>query len=314
LNALEPADDFEPDALASHLEETQFVEILYDDLFQQFAARMLQQSEQLITGLRSAGLGRLATLFTTDAQEANFVRDNIFDVLIYRAMREHRLMTRKHVALQIANVLRAHIGEDVEYSIIAHSLGTAVMHDALQEMATESGSPFQFGLFSFANLVMIANTSAVLRNDFDPRESFIRPFVRPMDPGYVTRYWNISHKFDPVAQIGSYERFMKGQSLKRFTFTTIEHFQSASIHSIIHYLNDPAVHIRLFQAVYGDRLVPETYVAAISTLRPGMSLATAAIDELKTRLAAAFLPPAVPAPADRSMDFITLAKLLPEVV
>jgi hypothetical protein len=315
LGALEADDGFDPDPLQEALEETVFEELLYDDLFQQAAAVMLEREAAFIEGLKFAGLNKLAKIFTTDASEAQFLRDNIFDILIYRAMREHRLMTRKHVGLQILRAVQKHGRDDVEYSVIAHSMGTAVIHDTLQEVATESGSPLRHGLtFEIRNLVMIANTSALLRNDFDPRESLIRPFVGPHDPGYVGHYWNFSHKYDPVAQIYSYEKYMKGQPSKRYTYRTVSHFQARNIHGLTHYLGDPQVYGRLFSAVYGKKLVPDTYVTALSRQEPPKSMAAAGRERLVELIEPFLETPETPDPDSRSSGLIAIAKLLPEVL
>ena len=315
LNALEEDDGFERAPLVAELKNTTFVEVLYDDIYQQFVAVMLEREGAFIEALQFAGLKSLAKLFTTDSAEKSAVRDNIFDILVYRAMREHRLMTRKHVALQMMKAVRELGTDEVEYSVVAHSMGTAVMHDTLQEMATESGSPLRHGFaFSFKNLAMVANTSALLRNDFDPRESLVRPFIAVNDPGYVTSYLNFSHKFDPVAQIYSYEGYMKGQPAKRYTYATISHIQEKNIHALLHYLNDPGVYIRLFNAIYGKKLVPDAYVKAVAMQAPGKTLKQEAADALIGKITLAIQPAGPPDPDERSAGLIAIAKLLPEVV
>ena len=312
---LEADDDFDPEPLAEEVDATVFHELWYDDLYQTFVKVMLQREADFIAALKFAGLTRLAKIFTTDADEENFVRDNIFDVLLYRVMPEHRLMTRNKLAIAIMSAVLQHGIDDVEYTLVAHSLGTAVAHDTLQELATQSGSPLRLGLtFSFRNLMMLANTSALLRNDFDPRESLVRPFVAPSDPGYVRFYWNFAHRWDPVAQIYSYEGYMKGQPSKRYTYTTISHFQGANIHAMSHYLNDPAVHMRMFAGIYGKDLLPDAYVKAMVQEVPNKKLSNAATDALIAKIQPAIEPPGFPDPDQRSAGLIAIAKLLPEVL
>lgn len=313
LGALEADEDFDPEPLLQALEQTVFIEITYDDIYRRSVNVMLQRDADLIAGLRVAGLNRLATLLTTDADEAHFVRDNIFDVLVYRAMREHRAMTRKHVLQQIHRAVDEHGTDELEYSVVAHSMGTAVAHDALHEMATEPGSPLRHGLtFAIKNLVMIANTSALLRSDYDPAQSLVRPFIGPNDPGYVNYYWNFSHRYDPVAQIYSYQRYMKDHSPKRFTFATIDHVQAKNIHALTHYLNDPGVHMRLFSAVYGRSLLPDAYRDARASLVPRNSLSATVRDALVARIEAD-LHPVSPDPDERSAGLIVIARHLREI-
>ena len=315
VKGLEADGEFDPDPLIDELENTVFHELWYDDLYQKFVEIMLEREQEFIGALKFAGLTKLAKVFTTDSEDEDFVRDNIFDILLYRVMPEHRLMTRKKLALEMMGKVLEHGIDDVQYTLIAHSLGTAVAHDTLHEMATENGSPLKLGLtFSFRNLIMLANTSALLRNDFDPRESLIRPFIAPSDPGYTRFYWNFSHRWDPVAQIYSYEGYMKGQPSKRYTYTTISHFQSASIHAITHYLNDPAVHVRMFAGIYGKELVPDAYVKVMSEVAPKKKLAQKAIDALIDEIRPAIQPPGAPDPDARSAGLIAIARLLPEIV
>jgi hypothetical protein len=315
VKALEADGDFDPDPLLEELENTEFVELWYDDLYQKFVEVMLEREPEFIAALKFAGLTKLAKVFTTDSGDEDFVRDNIFDVLLYRVMPEHRMMTRKKLALAMMGAIQQHGIDDVEYTLVAHSLGTAVAHDTLQEMATEKGSPLKLGLtFTFRNLMMLANTSALLRNDFDPRESLVRPFVAPGDPGYVRFYWNFSHKWDPVAQIYGYQGYMKGQPSKRYTYTTITHFQAANIHAITHYLNDPAVHFRMFSGIYGKDLVPDAYVNVMTQELPKRKLADKAIEGLIDKIRPAIEPVGPPDADARSAGLVAIAKLLPEIL
>jgi hypothetical protein len=315
IKALEVDGDFDPDPLLEELENTEFVELWYDDLYQKFVKVMLEREAEFIAALKFAGLTKLAKAFTTDSAEEDLVRDNIFDILLYRVMPEHRLMTRKKLALAMMATVQEHGTDDVEYTLVAHSLGTAIAHDTLQEMATEKGSPLRLGLtFTFRNLMMLANTSALLRNDFDPRESAVRPFVAPGDPGYVRFYWNFSHKWDPIAQIYGYEGYMKGQPSKRYNYTTISHFQAANIHAITHYLNDPAVHFRIFSGIYGKELVPDAYVKAMTQELPSKKLSEKATEALIAKLRPAVEPGGPPDADARSAGLIAIAKLLQEIV
>lgn len=315
VKGLEADGEFDPDPLIDELENTVFCELWYDDLYQKFVEVMLEREEEFIAALKFAGLTKLAKAFTANSDDENFARDNIFDVLLYRVMPEHRLMTRKKLALAIMSVVQENGIDDVEYTLIAHSLGTAVAHDTLQELATENGSPLKFGLmFSFRNLMMLANTSALLRNDFDPRESLVRPYIAQGDPGYVRFYWNFSHKWDPIAQIYGYEGYMKGQPSKRYNYTTISHFQSANIHGMTHYFNDPAVHIRMFSGIYGKDLMPDTYVKLMAKELPKKKLSQKATDALIDKIRPAIEPAASLGADARSAGLLAIAKLLPEIL
>jgi hypothetical protein len=259
----------------AELAEAEFVELLYDDLYQKFVERMLQREEDFIKALKTAGFGALGKIFTTDASQKDFIRDNIFDIVIYYAMKEHRYATRKWLAAQVYARLIEHGIVDVEYSLMAHSLGTVVAHDLLQEMATESGSPWRWGsAFKFKNLFMVSNTSALLRNDYPPRRSLVRPWLSwevGKPPGYIYRYFDFAHKFDPVCQLFSYQKYVDAEKTSRDVFVTVKHFQSPNIHGYTHYLSHPSVHMAVLNAVFGDGLLPPAYVKSVIEAAPADS-------------------------------------------
>lgn len=271
--------------LQAEIQDTEFVELRYDDLLQEFVKRMLQREGDFITRLESAGLKPLAKIFTANAADKSLLRDNVFDVLIYRAMKEHRYMIRKHLALQMYRKINEHGVSGVQYSLMAHSLGTAVLHDTLQEMSTESGSPYALGFpFKIQNLFQVANTSAILRNDYDPRDSNVRSFIGTGDPGYVRFYLDFAHKWDPVAQFFSYKNYMQDQPRKRLTFTTVDHFKAKNIHAYRHYLADPRVYMRVLRALYGNTLVPSAYVTKVIKDKPAGGLGNGAKQALIGKL------------------------------
>jgi hypothetical protein len=262
----DPPTGFASAALEDELGETEFVELCYDDLFQEFVKTIFERRAQFIDALRLGGLSPIADIFTTNAAAANTLRDNLTDILFYRAMKEHRAFVRKHVALQMVQKIQQRGVDDVAYSVMAHSLGTAVMHDTLQEMSTEPGSPFQLGLpFRINNLFMVANTSFLLRTEYDPVNSNVRPFIAPNDSGYVFRYVDFAHRFDPVAQLFGYAAAMKNLPRQRFSFVTVDHFRAINIHAYTHYLSDARVHTRLFQSLYGPQVFPQAFAAKLNS-------------------------------------------------
>jgi hypothetical protein len=308
----DPASGFAANALKDAVEETEFVELLYDDLFQRITRVIFERQSLFIEALREDRLGTIADLFTTDAGAPNTLRDNLVDILFYRAMKEHRHMVRKHVQLQMLMEIQERGTEDIQYSVMAHSLGTVVMHDTLQEMSTEPGSPFRLGSpFMINNLFMVANTSFMLQTDYDPRTSNVRPFIGQNDAGYVFRYWDFAHRFDPVAQLRGFAAGMRNLPQQRFTFVTVDHFKAANIHSYTHYLGDPRVHARVFEALYGRQIFPEAFVARLlaQPSEPGIPLIDR--DALITRLAMLINGAD---PNDRSDPIIRIASILEELI
>ena len=281
----DPASGFTGAALEDELGETEFVELLYDDLFQDFVKTIFERRVEFIDVLKAGGLSGIADIFTTDSAQPNALRDNLTDMLFYRAMEEHRAFIRKHVALQMVQKIQQLGVDDVAYSVMAHSLGTVVMHDVLQEMSTEPGSPFQLGLpFVINNLFMVANTSFLLRTEYDPLKSNVRPFIATNDAGYVFRYVDFAHRFDPVAQIFGFAAAMKNLPQQRFNFVTVDHFRGLNIHSYTHYLSDARVYTRFFQSMYGGQVFPQAFAAKLIAQPVPGGLSADARNQLIARL------------------------------
>lgn len=253
------------DAVENH---THFVPLNFDDKYREYVARMVGRKSEFVGKIRDAGFPQLSRLFTDTPDEANVLRDNLFDILIYYAMKDHRNATRQLVSGQIEEKVRDFTerfsGEDIEFSMMAHSLGTTVAHDALEVLCTKPGSNLRYGLgFWFQNIFMVANTSAYLRTEYDPRTSHVRPFlsVAQGKRGYTLNYWDFAHRFDPVAQLPfSYQRYVQDLPPEGYEFVTVDRFQGANIHSLTHYLNDPRVHLPVLHGLYGEKFLPKAYL------------------------------------------------------
>jgi hypothetical protein len=251
------------------LSQVRFVPILYDDFLQDVTRVSLQRKEETIAYFKSAGLAIFSELFTTDTEAESFLRDNLFDVMVYRLFPEHRMAVQNLVLTQIkqgladAAALPGGLGS-FRKSFLAHSLGTIVTHDSLNLLARESGE-FSHEVSGplFDNLFMLANVSALAQNEFNPRESFIRPFLSPNKPGYILNYFDFAHKFDPVAQTFSYRNWMNGVPEDGFDFLSTNHYYAKNIHGYTHYLKSPKVFVPIFSALFGEDLIKKSYARKI---------------------------------------------------
>ncbi len=250
-------------------QQTVFRQLNYDDDYRTFAKKMLEKKSLFKKHLKQVGLSSLSSLFTTNADKKSALRDNLFDILIYWGMREHRNRTRRSLLGEIYRTIQKE-GKSiykVSYSVLAHSMGTMVAHDALQVMSEDRKSKLGLGWpFWFQNVFMVANTSAFLQTEYDPLTSNVRPYLSVAQgrAGYTRFYWDFAHKFDPVAQLPfSFKDYMRNQPQDGFVFTPVKHFRKPNIHALSHYFEDPAVYMNIFRALYGDRIVPPAYVAKI---------------------------------------------------
>ncbi len=276
-----------------------FLEVRYDDIFE----TVRSQWHELATNLEKAGfdgasaasiqklkefipsaIGDLADV--TD--EDKWVATHALDAILYKGFPLVRNIVRHSVAAQLAKIVADHIQEDRDddptYTLIGHSLGTAVLYDAIDLLGRtnwlngvkkiqaegladdidEDGlrlarnrfgaNPFSSkGLWDWRGLVMIANLSPIFCRH--PRPDSIESRVRPMHSGgmngrSVDYYLNIDHMFDPVGKVNRFSATAiwptSAQAGFAFDIVKLKHFYDKNIHSFSHYLIHPSVHSRIF--------------------------------------------------------------------
>ena len=276
-----------------------FLEIRYDDIFE----TVRQQWHDLATDLQSAGfpgasaasvselqqhmpglIGELAGLTEADKP----IGTHGIDALLYKGFPLVRNIIRYSVAAQLAKIAADHIqdnrDEDPTYTLIGHSLGTAVLYDAIDllgrtnwlnalgqlqtqglsaeidqnklQMARKrfGNNPFSSnGLWDWHGVVMISNVSPIFCKD--PKPDSLEARVRPMHSGglngrSVDYYFNIDHMFDPIAKIKRLSAVAtwpnSAQAGFAFDLVELKHFYDKNIHGLSHYLIHPSVHSRIF--------------------------------------------------------------------
>ncbi len=159
------------------------VNIEYDSIIEQ----RRDQWEDLIDAMAGAISGPSFLPSREDLEsviEDNFFTTHILDVLLYRFVEPVAQNVRAHVVQKISEAVQA-APKSSEISILAHSLGTSVVHDSVNAMYdTVSPTDFRFHL-----LGMIANVSRTLET---PRWDVYDPKVRPGIDGsttYATDYF-----------------------------------------------------------------------------------------------------------------------------
>ena len=265
------------------------VPIRYDDIFD----RILETWADLAKGI-TENAGAISKQAITDTlthlgkmgdDKNTFLRYG-GDVILYRGFKLFAQRVQIRVITTIAEVITKKLKQPsptpVRFSILAHSMGTAVIHDALHHLGTEnwlSGgdsyayqedsehvkaelqqvrtaaagltNPFGPDVFRFDTLFMLANTSALLHTTKpSPYESIVRPGTGGHQSSYVSSYCNIEHELDPVPKVG---RFRMPDVWKQFgggfDITDLDHIYEYNIHSFAHYLKHPKVHLRVLTAL-----------------------------------------------------------------
>lgn len=200
-----------------------------------------------------------------------FAWTHALDVVLYRFASTVRAAVDVSVARQILHVLgsRAHIG----WSVLAHSLGTSVIHNTLNSLYNtgftddDNGSPI--GPLNpvstrCATLAMIANVSRVLqREEAKVLETRVKP--GPPSPNRLCSYYlNVRHKLDPFTKPKPFNPDLWPDetmfSTERYQHIRPSHIafeadELSRVHAFDHYLMNPRVHVPLFRSLLGRFIV-----------------------------------------------------------
>jgi hypothetical protein len=283
---------FEGISLDSFIE---FVPILYDDVFE----RIMQHWADLGEGLSSSvplmpKFAKKVVDLMKQAGDDKWTLKTGADLALYWGFRLFQQRVVLRVLAQISTRVADTIGGPVmpEYHVLAHSMGTAVAHDALHHLGTESwlaqlkkaefddadadaakadraeyldghgrfaqlrDNPFNPRTFKFSSITMLSNVSGLIHPSASPYESIVRPGSATDHNAYATNYFNVNHKFDPISLIGNFE-MPAGWTLVNGLDRKLDHLVGniEEIHDAAHYITHPDVHLRLL-AQYVDTYSP----------------------------------------------------------
>jgi len=240
----------------------------YGDLFESYREQLDAQDGSLterITRIDGPDIRIESFAAELDGIERRLGRDEFFnthwlDVILYR----YTLLSEL-VRLRIAEALGRAIAEKgaANVHVLGHSLGTAVLHDALQKsfgpenLVDEHGTNHNLDLHAhrLGGVHMVANVSRTLQTFVKVGSSVVRPGER----GCTAVFSEYRHRLDPITLIRPFLPTDNG------VWTTHEIFRSAyrlveltpviatNVHSLSHYLANPEVHRPLFRLLFGHR-------------------------------------------------------------
>lgn len=281
-------------------------EICYDPVFDK-VIEPWGRSRHELTQWASANAvsldGTLAALGTgaLPASTEGFVWETLLDPVLYRGSPIVRDRVRETVIRQLLTAWDKHLthhrpDDPVKVSVLCHSQGTMVMHDALAmigEARLPEFVPYSAEKRSIECLMTLANVtrlgpSALI--DLDSRASCVRPFSAPAwAPGrknYLRRLLNARHAYDPFC---FWQRFdpPTDWGTSYALVDDLQHVHQANTHGYTHYLAHPRVHVALFRALLGKTAITDAQLAkAIADLDPILPpQCEQAVGDLKTRLA-----------------------------
>lgn len=284
-------------------------EVYYNDLFDEWRKRVAKEAGAALRMLGDGGLpsGVVTRLLDAGAGAGGggFLRTHALDALQYRYLRlvseSIRSAVERHIMLKLA---QTDFGTPVRWSIVAHSLGTPVVHDTLHEMFNPGPGAEQSALFQPYAVVMLANVSRLLSNPkvlgdgVDAYNSFVRPDREP-ERGACRYYLSCANGFDPIALAGDFKppaTWLTEQARTQRRFRPLEFEaipKSRQVYGFGEYLAHPGVHVPLFRILAGDpdRITDAQEEAAHRQYRAANPLPDAgdlkrrAIEELAARAA-----------------------------
>lgn len=245
-------------------DEVEFLQISYDNIISSDVLNKWKEGATAISDFaKENGLednDALNWLKNAEKKEKKFLWSHVADVIIYRFFRIYRVRIQMSVIKQIADEIDRKIRESGEArcSVLAHSLGTAVVHDSLHYLGTQkwggTTNVFDPTHWRFQSIFMIANTSRLLQTEPKAYNSIVKPGPNLDSGSYFYKYFNFRHELDPVPFPRMFDPVGWGSAYQSFV---VRHFWNWDIHGFEHYLDNPRVHIPILRALVTPWAVSE---------------------------------------------------------
>ena len=195
-----------------------------------------------------------------ESKQDSFGWTHAADVLLWHVNPYFRNTIKTTVADRIVKDVVAAIKASpfrlVHASVISHSLGSAVVHDTLTDLATGdfSGNSGDFGLrpefFRFESFHTIANVSRLLdRTGYPVYDGPIQPGERGLAGSYCDHFYNYRNRFDPFTLARPFE---PDWDVRWYHDKQCSHVYEKNTHAMDHYVRNPLVHIPMLRSLLGD--------------------------------------------------------------
>jgi hypothetical protein len=244
-------------------DDVTFVEVGYDDVFETYRARW----HDLASALGDAALpAPLQPVFAALAQQGDgkvpaYFWTHLLDVLLWFGLAQAREAVIAAVAAQLVDGLVTAIDAGARAHIVAHSLGTSVVHDTLLcltdpkyasgQLDPEVGGRRWDSLLTFANVSRLLQatrspSSRLPASAFDPLTSRVNT-----GPNGLLRDFVVArHRLDPFTFVRTFEP-PAAAGLSRFALRRYRDL--ADIHALETLLANPGVAAVCLRSITGDR-------------------------------------------------------------
>jgi len=237
--------------------------ISYDGVFRRLVESWQQNANALGAVADAVGANEVSNLVgwlrNAGAVSGNAIWTHAADVLMYRLFFTVRQEIKTHVASQIASEIKK-LNASERWSVIAHSLGTAVTHDSLDMLWTgtqEDGSPTGFEpRHEQARVVaMVANVSRVLQTVPKVYDGTVKPGRAGQNGRGCLNYMTCRHVLDPfcIPKMFRPINWPDAAAVERgiYQYIEVDHIHDINVHDFSHYLKHPRIHIPLFRKLAG---------------------------------------------------------------
>lgn len=239
-----------------------FVEVTYNDVFDKWRKLWRDDAQSAAAAatalnLDSSAANQLVSL-ARSASGNSFFQTHVLDVALYRYLRQFSEEVDQSVRTQILERLNTFpAGQLPPWSAIAHSLGSAVLHNSLQAMFTQRVGGVALGdAYMPVNLFMVANVGKVLWNKGG---DFYMSKVRPHGAqavGFCTRYANFDHALDPFTHVDPFDpppEWFPPDLARAQVFSQVsiarDDVQQLNVHGLSHYWSHPEVHVGIIRGL-----------------------------------------------------------------
>lgn len=246
-------------------ERFKVVALGYDDILRELLDLWQKQADGVGVLAEGVDAGQVESLVgrLREVDPDEFEWSHAADVLLYRLFFDVRQTVKTTIARQIAEEI-VDLNANETWSVIAHSLGTAVAHDALDtlwrgQLPGGGATGFSAAQNKAQLVMMVANVSRVLETSPDVYESTVKPGDSNDEDCGCFHYLTVRHALDPFTIPRRFDPldWPRPDSIerKRYLPVRVQHLSEANVHGFEHYLKNPAVHIPMLRAMTFDTAV-----------------------------------------------------------
>jgi len=283
-----------------------FVPLSYDEIFRELVSNWATNAEFVDRAATEAGVSKTQLtgwLKGADVTDANFKWTHAADVLMYKAFSLVRERVCQHVGNQIVQALAKQIQDEGRslWSVVAHSLGTAVIHDTLARLWDSQSTAPGHVAFSAQNeqaqvIAMVANVSRLLETKtanepYDVFKTAVAPGRMAQAGRGCLYYFNARHRLDPftIPKMFSPQMWPDEAALlaspPRYAHVEVDHIHMWNVHDFGHYMKNPKVHVPLLRRLVSSlAITDEEYAMTLAKFRTFGSLQDEAAIRIRQKL------------------------------